>query len=173
MSEFARLYDVHHLPPGPVRIEASAAECAALARRFELIAIKRLAAEITLIPDGATIRAEGRLAAEIIQSCAVSGEDLPVIIDEPVTLRFVPAADPSPGEEEIELDALDCDEIEMQGGRFDLGEALAQSLALAVDPYAVGPQAEEARRKAGLFGEEAGGPFAALAALRRNGKDPD
>lgn len=172
MSEFERLYDVRHLPPGPVTIEASEAECAALARRFALVAVKRLTAEVTLIPDGAAVRVEGRLVAKIVQSCAVSGEDLPVTIDEPVTLRFVPAAAPPAGEAEIELDALDCDEIEMAGDRFDLGEALAQSLALAIDPYAVGPQAEEVRRKAGLLDDQASGPFAALAALSRNGKNP-
>ena len=66
-----------------------------------------------------------------------------------------------------ELDAKACDEIEYSGTSFDLGEAVAQSLALVIDPFAVGPNAEEARRKAGLIGEEAAGPFAALAKLTK------
>ena len=49
---------------------------------------------------------------------------------------------------------------------LDLGEAIAQSLALAVDPFATGPGAEQARKEAGLMDEGAAGPFAALAALK-------
>ena len=93
-----------------------------------------------------------------MQSCAVSGDDLPARIDEPVDLRFVPAA--ASHAEEMELAAEDLDEIEYDDGHFDLGEALAQSLALGIDPYAVGPDAEAARRKAGLTGEGQAGPLA-------------
>jgi hypothetical protein len=66
----------------------------------------------------------------------------------------------------VELEADDCDEIEFDGTQFDLGEALAQSLALAIDPFLTGPGAEEARRKAGIIDAEASGPFAALKGLK-------
>lgn len=166
MSELTHWIDARHLPAAPVRIEADAAQRAALAERFGLIAVERLAGEFALEPDGTAVQANGRLAASIVQSCAISGEDLPVTIDEPLTLRFVPEGTASSSDEEVELDSSDCDEIEMEGSRFDLGEALAQSLALAIDPYAVGPEAEKARRKAGIVDESASGPFAALAALK-------
>lgn len=169
MNEFERFFDARQLPAGPVRLEASPAECAALAVRFALVAIARLDAEVNLAPDGPVVRAEGRLRAAVVQSCAVSGEDLAAAIDEPVTLRFVPAAARPVGAEEIELQADDCDEIEFDGARFDLGEALAQGLALAIDPFATGPAAQEARRRAGLLGEGADGPFAGLAALTKRG----
>jgi uncharacterized metal-binding protein YceD (DUF177 family) len=169
MSEFERLFNVRHLPAGSAILSASEAECAALAVRFGLVAIKRLEAAITLTADGPVVCAAGRLNAEIVQSCAVSGEDLPVRIDEPVALRFVPAVNAPAGEMEFELQADDPDEIELEGNRFDLGEALAQGLALAIDPFAIGPGADEARRRAGLLGETAGGPFAALAKLRKPG----
>ena len=62
---------------------------------------------------------------------------------------------------EIELEAEDLDEIEYAGEKFDLGEAIAQSLALAIDPYAEGPNAEEARKKAGIELDDAPrGPLA-------------
>ena len=49
----------------------------------------------------------------------------------------------------------------------DLGEAVAQSFGLALDPYATGPDAETTRRDAGIVAESApSGPFAALAALK-------
>jgi uncharacterized metal-binding protein YceD (DUF177 family) len=167
MSEFERFYHINQLPIAPVELEASEPECAALAKRFALVAIRRLKASVSLSAEGPSVRAEGRLSAEIVQSCAVSGEDLAVRIDEPVALRFVSALEALPGEEEIELSARDCDEIEFNGDRFDLGEALAQGLALAIDPFAAGPGAHAARRRAGILDEAASGPFAALSALKR------
>jgi hypothetical protein len=44
---------------------------------------------------------------------------------------------------------------------------VAQSLALAIDPYIVGPNGRAVRKKAGLLDEAAAGPFAALAALKK------
>jgi len=164
MSELSRPYDATRLPAAEQVIEASAEECAALARRFGLVAVQSLAARIMLKADGPTVRATGQLKADVVQSCAVSGEDLPVKIAEPIALHFVPPADSPESEEEIELEAEDLDEIEMEGTRFDLGEAVAQSLALAIDPYLEGPGAEEVR-KAGLLGQGESSPFAALKGL--------
>lgn len=167
MSEFTRAYDPRLLPGSTVELEASEAERAALAKRFGLVRIDRLTARIDLEREEAGASAKGRLTAAVVQSCAVSGEDLPVSIDEPVNLHFIPAGGPSAPDEEIELEAEELDEIEFTGSLFDLGEALAQTLALAIDPYAVGPNAEEARRKAGLLDRDSSGPFAALAALKK------
>lgn len=166
MNEFSRMIDRRGLGEAPLQLAASAEECAALARRFGLVAIERLEADISLVPENDAIDATGRLRAAIIQSCAVSGEDLPATIDEPVRLRFVPQAAATVPDAEIELDAEDLDEIEYAGTSFDLGEALAQSLALAIDPFATGPQAECARQAAGLAGDAPSGPFAALKSLK-------
>ena len=100
------------------------------------------------------------LDADVVQSCAVSAEELEVGIHEPVELQFVPPAKDLPAEMELEPEMLD--QIEMDGTRFDLGEALAQTLGLAIDPYLEGPNAEEARRKAGLLDPSETSPFAAL-----------
>jgi len=164
--EFSRPIDRRQITARPVRIEANEAERAALARRFAIVSVGRLEAELELIVDGDAVEARGRLGADIVQSCAVSGEDLAVTIDEPLALRFVPEQ-PVEGEE-IELDAGELDELPYTGTVFDLGEAVAQSLALAIDPYAVGPDAEQARKAAGITDEAASGPFAALAALKRD-----
>lgn len=167
MSEFSRTYDPRMLPGTAVELAASEAERAALAKRFGLVRIDRMEATIELVREAAGASAKGRLTADIVQSCAVSGEDLPVAIDEPVNLHFVPARAASAPDEEIELEAEELDEIEFTGSLFDLGEELAQTLALAIDPYAVGPNAEVARRKAGLLDKDTSGPFAALAALKK------
>ena len=165
MSELPFLVDRRRVPQGPVKVTADAEQRAALARRFGLVAVNSVSAEVTLEDDGKAVAANGRLKAAIVQSCAVSGEDLPVTIDEPLALRFVPEQPVKA--EEVELEPGELDEIEFAGDVFDLGEAVAQSLALAIDPYAVGPEAERARKEAGLADEAASGPFAALAALKK------
>ena len=157
--EFSRPIDERQITPRPITMEASAEERAALARRFGIVAIRQLQATVALERAGEAIMARGRLSAAIVQSCAVSGEDLPVRIDEPLALRFVPA---------VQLEADELDEIPFAGHEFDLGEAVAQSLALAIDPYATGPEAERVRKEAGLGDEGSSGPFAALAALKKD-----
>jgi uncharacterized metal-binding protein YceD (DUF177 family) len=164
--EFSRLVDRRSLPSAPLAIAADEAERKALARRFGLIAVDRLEAELSLAAEGEAIEASGTLRAEVVQTCAVSGDDLPVTIEEPITLRFVPEVPVT--EEELELEEEDLDEIPYSGTAFDLGEAVAQSLALAIDPYATSADADRVREEKGLSGEEAAGPFAALAALRRD-----
>ena len=164
IPEFSRLVDTRNLSEAPQRIGANREECAALATRFELVSVARLEASVTYAQEGAAILVTGRLRAEVVQSCAISGEPLAVQIDEPLSLRFVTAR-PAPAVEEIELAGEELDEIEYEGSAFDLGEAVAQSLALAIDPYATGPEAERVRA-AGLFGDEVAGPFAVLAGLK-------
>jgi uncharacterized metal-binding protein YceD (DUF177 family) len=164
---------VRPLPGEPVVIEANAAERVALATRFGLGAVESLRAEVSLEARPRAIRATGRLRAAIMQPCAVSGEDFPVTIDEALDLRFVAQGPrPAAADEEIEiaLEADDCDEIEYAGEMFDLGEAVAQTLGLAIDPYAKGPNADAARLAAGIVTEgEQEGPLAAmLAALKKD-----
>jgi hypothetical protein len=167
VSEFEHTIDIRHLPAGQVLVCAGEAERAALAARFGLIALTRLEARVRFTLEGAAVYVTGQMLADVVQACAVSGEDLPVAIAEPVALRFVPAAPGPIGDVEVEIDGASADEIEFGGTRFDLGEALAQGLALAIDPFAKGPGAAEARQRAGLGDDRTGGAFAALAALRR------
>lgn len=163
--EFSRPVDRRRIGSQPLDLVASGAERAALASRFGLVSVDQLAARLHLACNGDAVAVQGRLKARIVQSCAISGEDLPVTVDEPIALRFVPEA--ATEAEEIELAEQELDEIPYSGHSFDLGEAVAQSLALAIDPYATGPNAESARREAGITGEAASGPFAALAALKK------
>jgi uncharacterized metal-binding protein YceD (DUF177 family) len=168
VSEFGRLIDTRSLGNDPVSLEASEAERAALAERFGIVSVERLTAVVELEPVKGGILATGRLSAAVVQSCAVSSEDLPVTIEETLALRFVPAKGPGRPNQEIELDADDLDEIEFSGTQFDLGEAVAQSLALAIDPFLEGPGADEFRKRSGLFGDGAANPFAALAKLKKD-----
>ncbi|MEW9855820.1 YceD family protein [Novosphingobium sp. M1R2S20] len=163
-NEFPRMFDVRQCEGKQVHIEANEAERAALASRFGIVRVDRLEADVLLSRRDREVDAAGMLVADIVQACAVSAEDLPVSVREEFTVRFVPEAQHHT-DEEIELDAEDCDEIEYSGTHFDLGEAVAQSLALAIDPFATGPQADEVRRMPELSGEDKENPFAALKGL--------
>jgi len=165
--EWSHVIDVRQVPQGAITLTADEAQRRRLAARFGLSAIDRLEAVVTIDPVGSAIGVRGRIVAAIVQACAVSGEDFPVAIDEAVELRFVTDATPADPADEIEITADQCDEIEFDGAAFDLGEALAQTLALAIDPFAQGPDADRARVEHGLDGQTGGGAFAALAALRQ------
>jgi len=69
-------------------------------------------------------------------------------------------------DEEVELSERELDLIFYDGTAIDLGEAVAETLALSLDPYPRAPNAEEALKAAGVKSEEEAGPFAALAGLR-------
>ncbi len=175
-SELSYMVKARPLPGETIKIEADAGERTALAERFGLAGIDRLHAEIDLEQRAGAIRASGTLAADVQQICAVSGEAFPARIEERVDLRFVERSGDSHDENddaeiEIELEADDCDEIEYSGDAFDLGEAVAQTLGLAIDPYAEGPEADAARERAGITGDDTpNGPLAeALAALTKKG----
>lgn len=151
--------------PRDIAITADEAERAALARRFGLIALDRLTAEVRLHREGRAVFAEGRLAAAVIQPCVATGEPVPAEIDEPFRLRFLPE-DLIGGGEEIELSEEDCDTIPFDRGLVDIGEAVAETLALALDPFPRAPGADAALKAAGVLQEGEAGPFAALKALK-------
>ncbi len=76
----------------------------------------------------------------------------------------------SPETEEIELSDEDCDMVALDGEWIDMGETVAQSLALNLDPYPRAPDADATLRKLGVLSEDETGPFAALKGLTFGGK---
>ena len=163
--ELSRLVKPRALPGEPLAIAASEAERAALAQRFGVTAIPALSATVDFATDNEAVLASGTLSATIEQPCAITREELSYAVEEVLALRFVPAGslpEHTP-DEEIELDSEDLDEIEYDGDSFDLGEAIAQTLALAIDPYREGPGADEARAKAGITSDEEQAPSGPLA----------
>lgn len=164
--ELARPVRIDTLGAGPRTIEvaADASERAALAERFTLLALDKLEALAELTREDEAVIAVGRLAADVVQACVASGEPVATTIDEPFALRFVPEGEASG--DEVELDETDLDEIAYAGGAIDLGEAVAQTLGLALDPFPRAPGADAALRAAGVTDESEAGPFGALKALR-------
>ena len=153
--------------PREVVLDANAAECAALAVRFGILGIHALGARVQLRPEaGGTIRARGTLSAEVEQACVVTLEPVRQRVEAAFDLRIL-----GEGETPADEDPDSPDEIESQGGTVDLGEAVAEQLALALDPY---PRAEGAELPEFDPPEppeptppERPNPFAGLAKLRR------
>ena len=152
------------------RIEASPAEREKLARRFDLLALDRLEATLMLQREkGEVIRLEGRFIADVVQSCVVTLAPVPAHLEADFETRYSASVADSAEEE---LDPLGEDAPEaIVGGEIDLGEAVAQQLAIALDPY---PRAPGASLPAGqdtkaLEEGAAPNPFAALAELKKKG----
>lgn len=172
--EFSRRHRLGALEPRAVELRANPAECAALAARFQIPAVTRLEARLTLLPEtGGATRLEGRLLADVVQACVVTLEPVAQRVDVPLDLRLLPA-----GASPTDDDPDSPDEIETVGDSVDLGEVVAEQLALALDPY---PRAPDAAIPAGLAGSalepepdmddtppKRPNPFAALARLKRN-----
>ncbi len=167
MSDFA-----HRLPLDQVRdgdrldIIADDAERSDVAARLGLLSLDRFEAHAALSRDGDRLRATGRLKAAVQQACVATGEPVPAHIDEPFELLFVPEPAVGKADDEIELGEGDLDTVFHDGSAIDFGGAVADTLALALDPYPRSAGADAALKEAGVMTEEEAGPFAALAALK-------
>lgn len=148
---------------------ADESERKAIAERLRLASLERLDAHAVLERDGAEVRARGRVRAALEQSCIATGEPVGEHVDEAFDIRFLPAPVEATPDEEIELGPQDCEIVFYDGQAIDLGEAIADTLALAMQPYPRSPDAEEALKQAGVVSEAEAGPFAALAKLKRGG----
>lgn len=167
VPEFSRPQRLDAIGAGEhrVAISADAGERAALAKRFGLIAIERLESTMTVHRDASGVVARGHLSGAVVQPCSVTGDPVPAQIEEDFAIRFLP--DGTPEGDEVELSDADCDTVFYTGGAIDLGEAAAETLALALDPFPRSPGADAALRDAGVLGEDEAGPFAALAKLKK------
>jgi hypothetical protein len=158
---------------------------------------------LSLIGRGPVVRVEGRLAGDVVQTCVISLEPLENRIEESFVLTYAPARQvpplqvlppkvgpgkrsvgkkgvaPAAEEDDVELasgafDAAGEPPEPLIGGQIDIGEAVAQQLALALDPYPRKPKVrledvigELKGVSVGDEGVGAGRPFAALARLKR------
>jgi uncharacterized metal-binding protein YceD (DUF177 family) len=163
----------HHLRLDQIRdgerldLSADPGELSSIAKRLGLAAIDRLEAHVTLSKTAPVVRAEGRLVATLEQSCVVSGDPIAAHVDEPFALLFMPEPPSGRPDEEIELAESDCDVVFYDGATIDLGSAIADTLALSLDPYPRSAGADAALKEAGILTEDQASPFAVLAGLKR------
>ena len=142
-----------------VTVEATPAECSALALRMALPEVRSVRCRFHLIRvSNSIVSATGVLTARVIQTCVISAEDFEAAVEEKFSVRFVPL-----GTEQEEADPESDDEIPYENGLLDLGEAAAEQLGLGLDPYPRAPNAE----LPAVESEPEPHPFAALDRLRR------
>ncbi|MEI7711994.1 MAG: DUF177 domain-containing protein [Rhodospirillales bacterium] len=142
-----------------ILVEATPSECSALALRMGLPEVLELRCRFDLMRETNTIvRATGLLSARVVQTCIVSLEDFEATVQEEFTARFVPS-----GTENDDPDPESEDEIPYEHGVLGLGEAAAEQLGLALDPY---PRKDGAALP-DIAEEDEPHPFAALDRLRR------
>ena len=160
-AEFSRPVPVDRIGPGGLDLEVAAtgAECAALAARLGIPAVVALSARFHLRREAeGRIAARARLNGRLVRECVVSLEPFETPIAEAFALVFVPAA--------LLDDAIDvtapADDVPYAGGAIDLGEAVAEQVALSLDPYPRRPDAALPAEE----GAAPESPFAALAARR-------
>jgi len=155
--EFPRPVRVSNIPAAgqSLRLEASGPECAALAARLGLLALHSFTAEMRLRPvTSGAIEVEGRITAGLEQACVVSLDPVPQEVVDAFRLRILPEGETPSEDPDAE------DEVECENGMAELGEVMAQLLALALDPY---PRLEGAVLPDHGGDDGPGGPFAALA----------
>ena len=177
--EFSRPFRLRDLPRdgATVELDAGVPERDALARRMGVVSLDRLTATLTLEPNkgGRQILVRGRFAADLTQSCVITLEPFAVVATESFVVRFdrnAAAAEPDDGF----VDLVDDELAEpIVGETIDLGELVAQYLALAIDPYPRRPGAQFDQAGIGLVGgakeddrSEDRSPFATLASLGGN-----
>jgi uncharacterized metal-binding protein YceD (DUF177 family) len=163
-NEFPRPISTGSLPEGGAAFDVAATpeERRALARRFDLIGLESLTARghVERVPAGALVRVSGALEAAVVQECVVTLEPVASTVRAPLERLYgdapAVAAAPSSWDGAGEGVTVDPEEDEIEplpaGGVIDLGEVVAEELALALDPYPRAPDALE--QVADLFGRD-------------------
>ena len=132
----------------------------ALAERFGWVAIHKLVIELTVRKVARNCwDVSGRINAEIIQSCIVTGAPVAESIDFQIDERYVRPVDEM-DEVEVRLDGAEP----LKNGAIDIGELAVQSLGLAATAW---PRVENAADSYSLGDQRSDHPFAGLSALKR------
>jgi uncharacterized metal-binding protein YceD (DUF177 family) len=129
--EFSRPLDVARVSAGgsTEKIAATIEECARLAKRLGLPAIHTLRAELLAKSwRGGGLKVTGELSADLEQMSVISLEAFRQEVRIPIEryFHFKP-----PTEDDSEAEDVDA----IVGGHIDLGEVVAETLALELDPY--------------------------------------
>ncbi len=169
--EFSRPILVDTIPTRGVdmEIEASAAECAALAERFGIVKVTdfKAKAHLRALAGGTLFKVDGHIRAVVEQTCVVTLEPVEQVVDESFMITFGTAAESDTLELDLSMDDDDPPEP-LTDGAIDLGEVVAEHLALALDPFPrkADAQLPEIKEDAPIK-EEKVSPFAALAAFKQ------
>lgn len=170
-AEFSRLIAIEGITPDKIRketVEASAAECKALAKRFDLRELSGLKAKLNIrrVTGGPAVRVEGDFEAEVVQTCVVSLQDVHAHVEGHFDTFFSEDAETEGPDIDITIDDDETSPEMITKGMIDLGEVVAQYLALELDPYPRAPGVSLAAQLAKVGAEVRSSPFAVLQGLK-------
>ncbi|MCB1562140.1 MAG: DUF177 domain-containing protein [Alphaproteobacteria bacterium] len=157
------------------------AERAALAKRFDLLSLEVLAAQIVLTREAGQmrVRVQGRFQASLLQACVVTLEPVEDRIEESFEAWFADQEQAvtlakakhdrlvKKGRSEVPLLDEQDDPEPIIDGKIDLGELVAQFLSLSINPFPHAPGVElpaegEEENPVRMSAGETPNPFAAL-----------
>lgn len=170
--EFSRPIQIDNLSVAErsFEIEASEAERQALAERYKILSVDRLTATVRMkvLPGGAMVRVKASFQALVHQACVISLDPVAEELAEEFELTYGPEEDEDSEEIVVDLEMLDPPEP-IIGNAIDIGEAVAEHVALALEPFPRAPGAEFETIVVEEPEEQAPktSPFAALAALKK------
>lgn len=175
VPEFSRPMNVESIGAVATRLDirADAEERAKLARRFGLVQLDSLAATVNLErSEAGNVLLSGRLKAEVVQTCVVTLDPVRARLDASFARVF--ARSPRADEEITDEIFLDPEADEppepLDGDIVDVGEVVAETLGLEIDPFPRAPGAVFAQAAEAPSETEENptisGPFAALAKLK-------
>ena len=149
-------------PDAPIFLKfvASNKELKSLATRFKFLDVLSLSAELIIRKSARDCwDVVGQLRGVVVQACNSTGVPLRETLDFLIEERYVRSVG---NQEEFEVHMGVAEPLENEA--INIGELLAQSLAIAVTPW---PRAPEAPEKFTSGEEFTDHPFAGLAALKR------
>ena len=125
-----------------IAIEATADERTALAERFGILGIERLTASVQLEArrGGSLVLVKGHFDADVVQACVLSLAPVPAHVEGDFALTY--SSDEEDDEMDVLVDVSMPDPPDpMPDGVVDIGEAVAEQLALSLDPFPKAPGA--------------------------------
>ena len=150
--EFSRPVSLDRIAAsGTVRkIAAEEEERRALAKRFGIVSIESLAADVVLRRTRkGDVGFSAHFSARVEQECVVTLEPVTSEIDEEVTLLFRPVGEEKLLEKTVVI-PTDEDFEPFAGDSLDIGEAIAVELALSLDPFPRSPEADSETGSGGI-----------------------
>jgi len=156
-----------------IRLEANEKARLQLAQNHALVHVCSFVGDFQLMPSGrGGIALSGRLVADIVQRCVISGEEMPGHIDTDVEVVFMPQeastmADAPLDEVDSAFDIEQDDKIEIiNGNMIDIGAVAEEFFELALDPYPRKEGAAFSPAIEALAQDAPVSPFAVLAKLK-------
>jgi uncharacterized metal-binding protein YceD (DUF177 family) len=129
--EFSRPIELARIPKlgSHEKLVADAKECQALAKRLQISALHSLTAELKTKPwRGGGLKVSGELKADLDQESVVSLEVFRTTVVYNVERYFLNVPPSADIEAEEDIDPI-------ENGIINLGEVVAETLALELDPY--------------------------------------